>query len=191
LIVSGDVREDSLELRFHLGAMLGATLSPYLLLFGSPENQVRAILKALRLAFGAAQEERGSLASVANLAEVLWESIPARSQRRLRELCDDPAALSYEAALASAKTAARRAGLFVAGDLAVALRETCADENIPAHLLLPPNGFSALCSSSPAVADLVRLATSPEYAEMRWQVRASGRHSSNKWATIMDPTRNR
>ncbi len=191
LILSGDVREDSPELRFHLGSMLGATLSPYLLLFGSPENQVRAILKALRLAFGAAQEERGSLASVANLAEVLWESIPARSQRRLRELCADATALSYEAALASAKTAARRAGLFVAGDLAVALRETCADENIPAHLLLPPNGFSALCSSSPAVADLVRLATSPEYAEMRWQVRSSGRHSSNKWATLGEPTRNR
>ncbi|HEY6560437.1 MAG TPA: hypothetical protein VI072_24300, partial [Polyangiaceae bacterium] len=190
LILSGEVQGDSPELCFHLGSMLGATLSPYLLLFGSPENQVRAILKALRLAFGA-HEERGSLASVANLAEVLWESIPARSQRRLRELCSDPSALSYEAALASAKTATRRAGLFVAGDLAVAVRETCADENIPADLLAAPNGLSALCSSSPAVADLVRLATSPEYAETRWQVNASGRHSSNKWATIPGASRNR
>ncbi|HMJ10774.1 MAG TPA: hypothetical protein VK524_05170, partial [Polyangiaceae bacterium] len=183
LILSGDLQNDSPELRFHLGSMLGATLAPYLLLFGSPETQVRAILKALSLAFGSAHEERGSLASVANLAEVLWESIPARSQRRLRELCSDPTFLNYETALTSAKTATRRAGLFVVGDLAVALRETCADENIPVHLLAPPHGLSALCSSSAAVADLVRLATSPEYAETRWQSRG-GRHSSGKWATV-------
>ena len=37
-----------------------------------------------------------------NLAEVLWESIPVRLQRRLRELCDQPDALDYDVALNAA-----------------------------------------------------------------------------------------
>jgi hypothetical protein len=185
LILSGDVLKDSPELRFHLGAMLAATLAPYVLLFGSPESQVRSVLKALGLAFGSAEQERGSLASVANLAEVLWESIPVRSQRRLRELCDDAEQLRYESALASAKTATRRAGLFVAGDVRVAIRETCADENIPTKVLDEADGLAALCSASRSVADLVRLATSPEYAETRWQsARAGSRHPSGSWANL-------
>jgi hypothetical protein len=93
--------------------------------------------------------------------------------------------LRYETALSSAKTATRRAGLFVAGDITVAVRETCADENIPTKALEEPNGLSALCASSPALADLVRLATSPEYAETRWQTaRGSSRHSSGSWSTV-------
>jgi hypothetical protein len=165
--------------------MLAATLPAYVLLFGSPEGQVRAVLKALGLAFGASEQERGTLASVANLAEVLWESIPARSQRRLRELCDDPDLLRYESALASAKTATRRAGLFVAGDVRVAVRETCVDENISTKVLDEPDGLAALCSGSRAVADLIRLATSPEYAETRWQsARTGSRHSNASWATL-------
>jgi hypothetical protein len=174
LIVSGDVSRDSTELGFHIGCMLAATLAPYLLLFGSPEAQVRAVLKALALAFGSGDEERKSFASVANLAEVLWESIPARSQRRLRELCSDADLLRYETALGNARIATRRAGLFVAGDIRVAVRETCADENISTKVLSESGGLAALCSASPAVADLVRVATSPEYADARWHSGKSG-----------------
>ncbi len=170
LILSGEVRQETPELRFHVGAMLAATLPQHVLLFGSPESQTRAVLKGLALAFGPPQESgRGGLGAAANLAEVLWESVPARLQRRLRELCDDPGALDYPAALAAARQAIRRAGLFVAGDLGVALRETCADDGIPLKALDEPNGLAALCSSSPAIADLVRVATSSQYAEARWQ----------------------
>lgn len=170
LILSGEVRQETPELRFHVGAMLAATLPQHVLLFGAPETQTRAVLKGLALAFGPPkQSERGGLGAAASLAEVLWESIPTRLQRRLRELCDDPAALDYEAALAAGRQSIRRAGLFVAGDLGVAVRETCADDGIPLRTLEEPDGLASLCSSSPAVADLVRVATSSQYAEARWQ----------------------
>jgi hypothetical protein len=57
----------------------------------------------------------------------------------------------------------------VSGDVTVAIRETCGDLGVSTWGLDAPGGLAALCSSSPAVADLVRLATSPEYASTRWQ----------------------
>jgi hypothetical protein len=172
LILSGDVRQEAPELRFHVGAMLGATLPEFVLLFGVPESQARAVLKALALAFGPPQHGQGNLGSVANLAEVLWESIPARSQRRLRELCDDANVLDYDRSLTAARLAVRRAGLFVSADLRIALRETCADEGISTRVLDDANGLAALC----------RLATSPEYAQARWQP-ARTRNPTGSWAT--------
>ncbi|HXK17642.1 MAG TPA: hypothetical protein VNG33_07560, partial [Polyangiaceae bacterium] len=99
VILSGDVRQESPELRFHLGAMLAAATPQYALLFGSPESQGRAVLRGLGFAFGPPRPGAGNTGAVLNLAEVLWESIPARLQRRLRELCDEPDALDYDAAL--------------------------------------------------------------------------------------------
>jgi hypothetical protein len=116
---------------------------------------------------------------------MLWESIPARSQRRLRELCNEPSRIDYDLALSSAQQAVRRAGLFVSGDLTVAIREACADLGVSTRALDAPGGLEALCSSSPAVADLVRLATSLEFASTRWQqVRGGGRHTSGTWSTV-------
>ena len=175
IIVAGDVRFASVELAYHMGSMLAATLPQYVLLYGATEAQARGILKGLALAFGPPQASNKGLASVATLAEVLWESIPARAQRRLRELCDDPQALDYDAALTAARLSIRRAGLFVSGDVEVAVREACSDEGIPTGGLSEPGGLAALCAASPAVSDLVLLATSPEYAEARWQLGQGGR----------------
>ena len=104
-----------------------------------------------------------------NLAELLWESIPARLQRRLRELCDNPDTLDYSVALRQARIAVRRAGLFVAGDFHVALREICADESLDAGRVTAPGGLFELCKCSPSLASLYALAVSPEYAESRWR----------------------
>jgi len=169
LILSGEVRRETTELAFHIGAMLAAAMPEHVLLFGSPESQTRAVLKGLSLAFGSPHDGHSGPGSAANLAEVLWESIPTRSQRRLRELCDEPGALDYDAAMATARLAVRRAGLFVTGDLGVALAEACAEEGIAPRSLSEPGGLSVLCSASPAIADLVRLAVGSEYAEARWQ----------------------
>jgi hypothetical protein len=163
--------------------MLAAAMPEHALLFGSVESQVRGILKALALAFGPPDESRSGLTSIANLAEVLWESIPARSQRRLRELCDDPDQLDFEIAMSAARRAVRRAGLLSSGDVRVALRETCSEEGISPQTLEEPGGLAALCSSSPAAADVVRLATSQEYAETRWQpAKSGGRPGGGAWA---------
>jgi hypothetical protein len=169
VITSGEIARETPELSYHLGAMLFATLAENVLLFGCPEEQVRTVLKALLLAFGPPEQHRPHVASAASLAEVLWERIPARAQRRLRELCHDPEGFGYGVAQAIARMAIRRAGLFVCGDLGVALRETCRMEGIPIESLSTPTGLSALTRERAEIADLVRLATSSEYAGARWQ----------------------
>ena len=122
VVLSGDVAHETPTLRFHIGAMLLATLPGVVLLFGTPEAQARSVLKSLAFAFGPPHPDASGLGSILNLAELLWEAIPARSQRRLRELCDERA-LDYATALLHARIAARRAGLFACGDLGIALRE--------------------------------------------------------------------
>ncbi|MCB9584405.1 MAG: hypothetical protein H6718_03365 [Polyangiaceae bacterium] len=183
IILSGDVPQMSPELSFHLGAMLGATLPQYVLLFGSTESQARAVFKGLGLAFGPPRAGGARIAAAATLAEVLWESIPARSQRRLRELCDLPEALDYDLTVAAARLAIRRAGLFVGGDLAVAVRETCTEEGIASKGLESPGGLATLCAASPAISDLVLIATSPEFADARWRSASSSRKRPN-WSTF-------
>jgi cellulose synthase operon protein C len=183
VIVSGEVARDSAQLRFHVGAMLAAAMPEHALLFGSVESQVRGILKALSLAFGPPQESHSNVTSIANLAEVLWESISTRAQRRLRELCDEPSQLDYELAMATARRSVRRAGLLCAGDIKVALREACSEEGIAPSAFEAAGGLASLCSASPAVADIIRFATSQEYAEARWQPAKGGsRPSSGSWA---------
>ena len=149
--------------------MLAATLPEHALLLGSSSTEARGILDTLIFTFGPPAARANYFPAVSNLAEVLWESIPHRSQRQLRRLCDDPALLEYGLASAQVRRAVRRAGLFVAGDLSVAVRATCSELGISTQLLTGPEGLAAACSASPDISDLVRLATSPRYALARWQ----------------------
>jgi cellulose synthase operon protein C len=169
IVLSGEVHAESAELRFHLGAMLAAALPQFALLFGAPESQARSVLRGLTFAFGPPRPTPASLGPVLNLAELLWESIPARLQRRLRELCDNPDTLDYDVAMPQARVAAHRAGLFVSGDFHVAVREVCADENLDAARVATPGGLFELCKQSASLASLYALAVSPEYAETRWR----------------------
>lgn len=182
VLVAGELREESPELTFHLAAMLAAAMPERALLFAGAEPQSRAILEALVLAFGPPRGNRTAVGPALHLAEVLWESIPARSQRRLRELCDRPEQLDYATAMQHARRAVRRAGFFVCGKLSSAVYETCLDEKLPTAPLRDANGLAELCAASPAVADLVRLATSPDYAAVRWQPpRSATRHGGGAW----------
>jgi tetratricopeptide (TPR) repeat protein len=167
VILSGDVRQDSPELRFHLGAMLAAATPQYALLFGSPESQGRAVLRGLAFAFGPPRTGTGSPGSVLNLAEVLWESIPARLQRRLRELCGDPDALDYDAALSGAKLAVRRAGFFAAGDLGSALRQIALEEGY--ELETAEQNMRTFVRDDVTARNLYSLSLGAEYAHTRYQ----------------------
>ena len=63
----------------------------------------------------------------------------------------------------------RRAGLFACGDLRIALRKTVEELGLPPDAL--PSDLNALrraCIEHPALADLVKLATSSEYADARF-----------------------
>jgi hypothetical protein len=173
VILSGDVRQESAELRFHLGAMLAAATPQYALLFGSPESQGRAVLRGLAFAFGPPREDAGNMGAVLNLAEVLWESIPARLQRRLRELCGDPDSLDYDAALAGAKLAVRRAGFFAAGDLGASLRQIALEEEYA--LDTAQQNMRTFVRDSVTARNLYSLALGAEYAHTRFQFGRGGR----------------
>jgi hypothetical protein len=172
VILSGDVRQDSPELRFHLGAMLAAATPQYALLFGSPESQGRAVLRGLAFAFSPPRASAANSGAVLNLAEVLWESIPARLQRRLRELCEDPDALDYDAALGAAKMAVRRAGFFGAGDLGSSLRQVAAEEGY--ELDTAQQNMRSFVRDNPTARNLYSLALGAEYAHTRFQFGRGG-----------------
>jgi len=172
VILSGDVRQDSPELRFHLGAMLAAATPQYALLFGSPESQGRAVLRGLAFAFSPPRANASNPGAVLNLAEVLWESIPARLQRRLRELCEDPDALDYDMALAAAKLAVRRAGFFGSGDLGVSLRQVAAEEGY--ELDSAEQNMRTFVRDNPTARNLYSLALGAEYAHTRFQFGRGG-----------------
>jgi tetratricopeptide (TPR) repeat protein len=173
VILSGDVRQESAELRFHLGAMLAAATPQYALLFGSPESQGRAVLRGLAFAFGPPRENAGNMGAVLNLAEVLWESIPARLQRRLRELCGEPDSLDYDVALAGAKLAVRRAGFFAAGDLGASLRQIALEEEYALDTAY--QNMRTFVRDSVTARNLYSLALGAEYAHTRFQFGRAGR----------------
>ncbi|HSU39712.1 MAG TPA: hypothetical protein VLJ38_09090, partial [Polyangiaceae bacterium] len=169
VVLSGDVAEETPELAFHLGAMLAGSAPQLVMLFGLPEAQARSVLRALAFAFGPARPDASGIGPALNLAEMLWESIPARPQRRLRELCHDVDALDYDQAMAQARTAVRRAGLFAAGQFGVAVNEINNEDRLAPLLLTAEDGMARLVAESPSIQSLYQLALGAEYAETRWR----------------------
>jgi hypothetical protein len=174
VVLSGDVARETPELFFHLGAMLAASAPHLVMLFGLPEAQARSVLRALGFAFGPSRPDASGIGPALNLAEMLWESIPARPQRRLRELCNDVDALDYDHALLQARLAIRRAGLFASGHFGVSVGELAAEDRLDAGLLGAPGGIARLGAESPSVRSLLQLALGAEYAETRWRARGRG-----------------
>jgi hypothetical protein len=175
VVLSGDMAAETPELHFHLGAMLAAAAPQLVMLFGLPEAQARSVLRALGFAFGPSRPDASGIGPALNLAELLWESIPARPQRRLRELCHDLDALDYDQALLQARVAIRRAGLFAAGHLGVAMQEVAAEDGLDSTLLGAPRGLARLAEASPSLLSLYQLSLGPEYAETRWREARSPR----------------
>jgi hypothetical protein len=78
-------------------------------------------------------------------------------------------ALEYPRALAAVRRVLRRAALFISGDLSLCLRQLINEENLNVAVPTTLDELRSLCARHAGSADLVRLATSPEYAEVRWQ----------------------
>jgi hypothetical protein len=170
VIVSGDITESSPELAFHFGAMLAGANPEHALLFGLPSEEVQHLLQALALSFGSGRP--GSTdrphPEVSRVASFLWEAIPSRSQRRLTHLCRLPGALDHAAIAASSRRVLRRAGLLACGDIRIAVADACAEAGLPAPTTLAELADRAVKSGP--VADLLALALSPEYAELRFRM---------------------
>jgi hypothetical protein len=170
VLLGGDSKEESPETRYILGVGLIAAHPAHCLLLAQPDTNARMTWQALLSAFGPPQHGRGVAPEVGRLAASLWQTIPRAAQRRLGELLGNSPP-TFEVALEGARQVARRGGLYLSGDLHAAVIATLAETGEEALLRgRGPADLALVCSRNPYVADLVRLATSPELAEARWRV---------------------
>ncbi|MFO0587511.1 MAG: hypothetical protein U0441_08230 [Polyangiaceae bacterium] len=169
VVLAGDIAADDPALLYQLGAHLTGAMPEHALVNGMPEEEVRTLIDALVAAFGPLDAAPRGNRAVVRLEQSLWQLIPPRAERRLREICAHPEGFSYEAAVQGTRQAMRRAGLFASGSLATAVREIAAETAYDlAPLRSAPDGLERACMENPAIADLVRLAIRTEYAEARW-----------------------
>jgi hypothetical protein len=146
---------------------MAAAISQNVLRLGLPQSEGRVVLDALLIAFGP-PEQRGRIhGPSARMAESFWQILPPRTQRRMQRLLGGGPVPEYDELVASARQSARRVGMFLAGDFAYAARVTVS-ECAPEVPLASISDLQAACEKIPQLADLLRLAVSPEYASARW-----------------------
>ena len=169
VVVSGDGPEDPAELAGRLGAMIAATMPSNAMLFGMPATAVKQLMAALATAFGPPEEGRGRESESAILAGELWRAVPGRAQQRMQQILKQTP-LSYDDVWARALQVSRRAGLFVTGNLRIALLDVANDPGTKDRVQLASrDALRSLCQTSTSAADLLRFATSVEYAQARWR----------------------
>src|SRR5690606_16860242 len=114
--------------------------------------RARALIEAVRAAFGPADDNDG-VSREAALASELWRTIPTRGQNELREMLASTERFDdYEGMRASVADAATRAGLLSCGDLGVALE--CA----AGARLADPSALTRALTDLPHVTALARFA---------------------------------
>jgi hypothetical protein len=169
IVLAGEVKEETPELHDLLGAALAAATPEHALVNALGPDALRTLVDALHAAFGPVAYLPKGDAGVARLGQNLWQLVPPRADRRLRELLADGKGITAEAALAGTRQAMRRAGLFASGSLAVTLTRVAAELSVPLDTFrAAADGLAQLCAAHPEVADLVKLAVRMEYAEARW-----------------------
>jgi len=166
-MVEGDLGADEVWMAHQLGSVLWATIAEHSLLFGMGKDRIQAVLHAIVLAFGTTGgQPNPTLGESLRLAQVLWQTVRGRSQRRLKEIC--VLELDQNRAWGAATQSLRRAGLYVCGDLRVALRDGATELRLE-RALAERQQWLRLCQMAPDLLDLFRFAASAEYAEVRWQ----------------------
>src|SRR5690606_34575911 len=146
-------------LRYVLGSALAAATAPLALVEGLDEKGGRDLVLAIRSGFGPVDDSSVAEASVdqMRLAEDLWHMVASAGDRRIRAICDEPGAVTYEVALANARRARRRAGLFACGDLVTAVMQTIQELDLPVpRPIRSQHALRELCDH-PEIADLYDL----------------------------------
>lgn len=167
VLLSGDAQGESTELAYLFGSAAVGAMPEHVLVNALPETVLLTLLNALIAAFGPVGEAPQRDPAVVRLGQNLWQLIPPRGARRLHEICSDPSRINPQAALSGTRRIMRRAGLFACGDLRIALQQTVEELKLDTTI----DGLNALrqaCEAHPALADLVKLATSSEYADARF-----------------------
>ena len=170
VLLSGDVREEGPALRFALGQGISAALAHNVMRLGVSTTEGAGLVEAIRAAFGPPEIGRRVDAHAARLAQSFWQTVPARTQRRLQELLAAEPFPGQAELAARATQSGRRVGMFLSGDFAWAARQLVAEVRTAPGPALSLDTLRSLCEELPSLADLLRLAVSPEYAEARWQV---------------------
>ncbi|MDB5212507.1 MAG: Exonuclease SbcC [Myxococcaceae bacterium] len=169
-ILGGEAREDSADVRWMLGHALASVLPQNALPIGLPDTEGRVLWDVLLGAFGPPTRTKMDRAH-ANLAEMLWQTLAPRAQRRLKELLGNDDSTPFELVVERANQSGRRVGMFLTGDFAHAARTVLGEHAaLDVEELQRPGGLARLCGVLPSLADLYRLAVRPEYADARWHV---------------------
>jgi hypothetical protein len=169
-VLSGEIPAgESAALLYEVGSHLTGSMPEHALVNGMPADELRTLIDALVAAFGPLDATPRGNRNVVRLEQSLWQLIPPRAERRLREICAHPEDFNYEAAIRGTRQAMRRAGLFASGSLSTAVETVAAETGYDLDpLRTSPDGLERACLENPAIADLVRLAIRTEYAEARW-----------------------
>jgi hypothetical protein len=168
LLIDGEGNPLAAEYRHYFGATLFGSRPELALACGLPRERLAVVFDAVLAAFGPPRQLSGDVARVAQLAERLWETVPARAQRHLQELCEQPDQVTLERALRVAQSAWLRAGLFASGDLGIAARDAARLVGIDSASLYDPKVLESASEQHEMLAELLRFATSLEYAALRW-----------------------
>jgi cellulose synthase operon protein C len=176
VLLTGFPNEDNADVRLALGQAVAGAMSTGVLLSAPTPEEGREYWAAILAAFGPPESSRAVGRSSGRLAEALWQSLPARTQRRLQTILASVSREEYEPAVQRARQAGYRVGLFLTGDFGVVGRAAMLDAPTgvgsgPATLV--GQSLREVCANDkayPGVLDLFHLAVSPDYADARWRV---------------------
>jgi tetratricopeptide (TPR) repeat protein len=183
VIMTGDLRSESSPMRFEFGRGMAAALPQNVLRLGLSPSEGRVVLDALLTAFGPHEQGGRLQGPSARMAESFWQVLPPHTQRRMQRLLGGGVVAAYDDLVLAAQQSARRVGMFLVGDFAYAARVTVS-ECAPHVRLASAADLRNACEQVPQLADLLRLAVSPEYASARWcdGEAASGRSPSGRFS---------
>jgi hypothetical protein len=168
-MVAGDVREETPQLRLAVGRALAMALGPCALLFGLKEPEARVLWSAMHAAFGPPAQGKLEDPATLQLVATFWSSISQRTQRRISEILSSRTD-TFEDALLRAQRSVWRVGLFICGDFGVTARALLAETAQNGGATIGSIGeLEAHCNQNAHLADLVRLAVSPDHATSRFQ----------------------
>ena len=169
IVLSGELRGDTPELRYALGQGIARALPQNILIAALPEGEGSLMWRAMLGAFGPPEYGRQLDPKSGRLAESFWHTVPPRTQRRMQELLGVAPRTSYDDVVAIVRQSGRRLGLFLAGDFAAVAHAFLRERSMDLESVRTWGGAERLFKQFPELANLVELATSSEYAEARLQ----------------------
>jgi tetratricopeptide (TPR) repeat protein len=167
-VLTGHGADDVPEAVFAMGEALASALPAGALCCGLSPGELGTVWNAMVGAFGPPESSRSLGQSSGRLAESFWQTIPARAQRQLQSLLAVVPADGMDAAREQARQSARRVGLFLTGDFGVAVRRVLSEKSAE-RATASGIELRRACAENAAVADLLTLAVSPEYADARFR----------------------